>query len=127
MLLVYDLSGGTFDTALMQKTNDGFKYLATPVAGYNDSTGPGVYGKSTSGAAGYFDGNVVVTGDITLTNADFAEDFEITCLEEVEPGTVMVLNQEGVLEPSRQAYDKRVAGVISGAGFYTIESIYRRQ
>jgi hypothetical protein len=32
------------------------------------------------------------------------------------PGTVMVLDEEGALEPSQRAYDKRVAGVISGAG-----------
>ena len=28
----------------------------------------------------------------------------------------MVINEEGALQQSRQAYDKRVAGVISGAG-----------
>jgi len=40
---------------------------AAGVAGYNDNTGPGVYGKSTGGgAAGYFDGNVVITGSLTL-------------------------------------------------------------
>ena len=30
----------------------------------------------------------------------------------------MVLDQHGALEPSQQAYDKKVAGVISGAGDY---------
>jgi len=30
----------------------------------------------------------------------------------------MVLGEEGALFPSRQAYDKRVAGVVSGAGSY---------
>jgi hypothetical protein len=35
-----------------------------------------------------------------------------------EPGTVMVLGEEGVLVRSSSAYDKRVAGVISGAGNY---------
>lgn len=29
-------------------------------------------------------------------------------------GTVMVVNEEGLLEPSQQPYDKKVAGVISG-------------
>jgi hypothetical protein len=28
----------------------------------------------------------------------------------------MVINEEGALQQSQQAYDKRVAGVISGAG-----------
>jgi hypothetical protein len=36
--------------------------------------------------------------------------------ETVEPGTVMVIGEKEELRPSEQAYDKRVAGVISGAG-----------
>jgi hypothetical protein len=63
-------------------------------------------------------GNIVTNGDIRLTNADCAEDFDICETEQVEPGTVMVLGEEGVLYPSQQAYDKRVAGVVSGAGDY---------
>jgi hypothetical protein len=63
-------------------------------------------------------GNIVTNGDIRLTNADCAEDFDICETEQVEPGTVMVLGEEGVLYPSQQPYDKRVAGVISGAGDY---------
>ena len=63
-------------------------------------------------------GNMNVTGDILLANADCAEDFDITEAESIEPGTVMVLGEEGTLHQSQQAYDKRVAGVISGAGDY---------
>jgi hypothetical protein len=62
------------------------------------------------------DGNIVTTGDIRLTNADCAEDFNIATDVPVEPGFVMVLGEEGELSPSQHAYDKRVAGVISGAG-----------
>lgn len=67
--------------------------------------------------AGRFEGDVEVTGDIRLTNADCAEDFDIVdaCLE---PGTVMVVGEEGTLHKSYQPYDRRVAGVISGAGDY---------
>jgi hypothetical protein len=74
--------------------------------------------------AGVFEGNVFVSGNITtkgdvfLTNADCAEEFDIIEAAQVEPGTVMVLDQEGALRQSEQAYDKRVAGVISGAGDY---------
>jgi hypothetical protein len=68
--------------------------------------------------AGLFDGVVEVTGDIRLQNADCAEDFDIVCIEKVEPGTVMVIDSEGALKPSNRPYDKRVAGVISGAGNY---------
>jgi hypothetical protein len=63
-------------------------------------------------------GDILVSGDISLVNADCAEEFDILPQHLVEPGTVMVLNENGNLEPSCQAYDKKVAGVISGAGDY---------
>jgi hypothetical protein len=93
------------------------------VAGWNDSTGAGVYGSSTGGPAGHFDGNVVVTGTLTanvdiVLGADCAEEFDVAATGEIEPGMVMVLNQQGALQPSQQAYDKKVAGVVSGAGDY---------
>jgi hypothetical protein len=55
-------------------------------------------------------------GDIVLQNADCAEEF--LARDEVLPpsGTVMVIDEGGALRPSASAYDKRVAGVISGAG-----------
>ena len=56
------------------------------------------------------------SGDIFLSNADCAEDFNILDLQSAEPGTVMVLQEEGMLRQSTTAYDKKVAGVISGAG-----------
>lgn len=59
------------------------------------------------------DGNA---GDVILQNADCAEDFEVFEAEHVDPGTVMALNNDGKLVQSKQQYDKRVAGVISGAG-----------
>jgi hypothetical protein len=77
-------------------------------------TGIGVHGKGGR-LAGFFEGDVEVTGDIRLTNADCAEDFDISGLNKTEPGTVMVLGYEGGLCESQRAYDKRVAGVISGA------------
>ncbi len=63
-------------------------------------------------------GDIDVAGDIRLTNADCAEDFTIGLDVAVEPGTVMVVGAEGTLFPCQQAYDKRVAGVVSGAGDY---------
>jgi len=86
-------------------------------------TGIGVHGKGGK-LAGLFEGdvkvegNVDVTGDVRFSNADCAEDFDIEGLEFAEPGTVMVLNDAGELAASAQAYDKRVAGVVSGAGTY---------
>lgn len=85
------------------------------VVGVNTKGGIGVYGEGRIG--GFFKGDVEVTGDIRmLSGHDCAEDFEIA--ERVEPGTVMVLGEEGVLRQSNRAYDKCVAGVISGAGDY---------
>lgn len=82
-----------------------------------DGTGAGVYAESRGkGPAGFFRGDVEVTGDIRLLNADCAEDFAIAGAENVDPGTVMVIDQNGSLIESWQAYDKRVAGVVSGAG-----------
>ncbi len=97
------------------------------VMGQHHQGGSAVYGVSPSGVgihgkggrlAGFFEGDVEVTGDIRLTNADCAEDFNIGVDLAVEPGTVMSLGEEGALFPCQHPYDKRVAGVVSGAGDY---------
>lgn len=61
-------------------------------------------------------GNVNVTGDVVLSGSDCAEDFDAP--KDIEPGTVVVIDNSGGLQESAVAYDKRVAGVISGAGLY---------
>jgi hypothetical protein len=66
--------------------------------------------------AGYFDGDIMVTGDVKLQNGDCAEEFDVVAAEEVGPGTVVVLDNEGNVRQSTEAYDRRVAGVVSGAG-----------
>jgi hypothetical protein len=58
------------------------------------------------------------TGDIILVNADAAEHFDLAESVTAEPGMLMVLNQEGKLEPSSQPYDSSVVGVVAGAGNY---------
>jgi hypothetical protein len=103
------------------------------------NSGVGVLGESVgSGVAGRFLGNVEVTGaitgdvnftgtmrvardvevagDIRLTGGDVAEEFELEGESSVEPGTVMVIEDDGHVRPSSAPYDRRVAGVISGAG-----------
>jgi hypothetical protein len=75
-------------------------------------------GTMTPGARLSVNGDVEVTGDIRLLGADCAENFDVSEAEAAEPGTVMVIDQEGTLKPSEQAYDKRVAGVVSGAEGY---------
>lgn len=54
------------------------------------------------------------TGDITLNGADCAEEFEIAEAYDIEAGTVLIIESGGILSPCREAYDKRVAGVVSG-------------
>jgi hypothetical protein len=86
-----------------------------------------LYGKHADPAkpAGYFEGSVVVTGnisvdgDIVLTGAaDCAEEFDVADAEEAEPGTLMIVGETGELEPCAAAYDPRVVGVVSGAESY---------
>src|SRR5205823_3625582 len=53
-----------------------------------------------------------------LTGADCAEHFDLVPDAVCEPGTVMAISTDGALDASAEAYDKRVAGVVSGAGAF---------
>jgi hypothetical protein len=73
--------------------------------------------------AGVFEGNVrvnksVTTTDVLILGADCAEDFETMSSAPIEPGTVMAIGDDARLVESDRAYDKRVAGIVSGAGDY---------
>jgi uncharacterized protein YlzI (FlbEa/FlbD family) len=59
-------------------------------------------------------------GDIEFLNADVAEEFDIQpdALTDVLPGTVVVVDECGRLRPCEEAYDRRVVGVVAGAGRY---------
>lgn len=76
----------------------------------------GVSGHNPGGMAGFFEGDVFVTGDLILAGADYAENFDLSDNCTSEPGSVMVLDDGGRLMPSRQEYDRRVVGIVSGAG-----------
>ncbi|MCZ4588221.1 hypothetical protein R1X32_02615 (plasmid) [Rhodococcus opacus] len=65
-------------------------------------------------------------GDIILSNADAAEDFEVAHAAEVVAGMVMVVGQDGRLTPCSRAYDQRVVGVVSGAGRYRPGIVFDR-
>jgi hypothetical protein len=122
------------------------------VVGTNTSTGSGVMGQcengvgvhaiSTNGTglvasggklAGFFDGNVnvsrdlTVDGDVKLTGGDLAEEFGVVGELTVEPGCVVVLAGDDTVRVSDQAYDRRVAGVASGAGNYRPALVLDRQ
>jgi hypothetical protein len=85
--------------------------------------GVGVQGKSLGiGLAGEFIGDVRIEGvlsvsiDVLLANRDISERFAVASLAECEPGMVMVVGGDGMLTACARAYDRRVIGVISGAG-----------
>ena len=87
----------------------------------------GLFASSVNGDAGFFQGDVTIAGNLTMSlptsvisfsGQDCAEHFDIADLRDIEPGTVMVITDAGTLRPSQQGYDKKVAGVISGAGDY---------
>lgn len=95
------------------------------VSAINLNTGFGLWAESKSGLnAAHFKGSIEVTGDIKvggdvqLLGADCAEEFFVQTDTDAEPGTVMVINDVGALQSCRQAYDRCVAGVVSGAGEY---------
>ena len=71
---------------------------------------------SLNAFAGIFDGNVQVNGDIFLPGADCAEHFSQADGELCDAGTVMVIDNGVTLKPCDRAYDKKAAGVVSGAG-----------
>lgn len=77
-------------------------------------------------AAAVFNGNVHVHGDILLMNADIAEDFSIAD-SSAELGSVMIFDADGLLTPCVKPYDKKVVGVISGAGSYKPGMILDKQ
>jgi hypothetical protein len=62
-------------------------------------------------------GVLKVTSDGDIVFADCAEHFTpADTTYETEPGTVVVFDEQGTVSPSSEAYDKKVAGVVSGAG-----------
>jgi hypothetical protein len=114
----------------------------------NSVDGTGVQGKSTRGygvaaessdtyalfasgpkGAALLQGNVSVQGDhsvtggltandVFLSGADCAEEFDALNVAGIEAGSVVVFDDSGRLSLSTRPYDKRVAGVISGAGAF---------
>ena len=57
-------------------------------------------------------------GDMILMGADLAEDFETGAAETFDPGTVVVATGADAIATARAVRDRRVVGVISGAGAF---------
>lgn len=127
---------GVFGASISGRGAVGVSETATGVEG-NSTSGAGVFGSSKTGIgvhgvgpqrAALFEGDVEVTGDLMLSGADVAEDFDVAGGSEMAtPGTVMVLNSDASLAMSTQPYDRRVAGVVSGAGSYRPALLLDRQ
>jgi hypothetical protein len=60
---------------------------------------------------------ITVANDVVLTGGhDCAEQFDTLGAVAIMPGTIVVIDDSGTLRESQSAYDRRVAGVVSGAG-----------
>jgi len=77
-----------------------------------------------NGLAGLFQGNVhvsgnlLVDGDVQLSGADLAEQFQVVGAIAAEAGSVVVLVGDDQVRVCDGEYDRCVAGVVSGAGDY---------
>lgn len=98
-------------------------YSHTSIGGWFESlNGTAIYAKGgSSGYAGEFDGRIKTTSVEITNGADLSENFEIQQMKEnllPSPGMVVSIDPEnpGALAVSKKAYDRKVAGVISGAG-----------
>jgi hypothetical protein len=92
-------------------TNQGNIGIGTPIPGDRLT----VAGSVSVEADVKIGGNATVGGDLFLPGADCAEQFDISG-EIPGPGTVVTIKEGGTLGESQEPYDKKVAGVISGAG-----------
>ena len=83
-----------------------------------------VDGPMQCNGAAEFSGPFTLGGTMTVQSggdvvfADLAEKFESSPGEVMEPGTVVVLTENGQIENCHSEYDTRVAGVVSGAGHF---------
>jgi hypothetical protein len=106
------------------------------VRGQTFGAGTGVHATSSEGTglvasggrlAASFVGDIEVSGDVKLAGADLAEQFDATGRHPVEPGCVVVLVDVDCVQVSAQPYDRRVGGVVSGAGTHVPALILDRR
>jgi hypothetical protein len=104
------------------------------MVGNSEGAGAGVMGLSNRGVgvhgkggrlARLFEGDVEITGHLKIAGdcqmqggADIAEQFQVVGALEAEAGCVVIVAGDDQIRVSDQPYDRRVAGVVSGAGTY---------
>ena len=110
---IYALGGRAIEGEGTEFGVRGVTWEATGVGGTFTNYSGGLALRSTGDAQ--VDGTMTVNVLEILGGADLAERF--TFSETAEPGTVVAIDPDngGQLEVSRESYNKRVAGVISGA------------
>jgi hypothetical protein len=110
-------SAGTDGVYVLSPGQDGV-YVESPVRNGLTVLSPG------SGYAADFQGNVILrscSSGATIMELgeglDYAEGFDVSDANEIEPGTVLVIDPDnpGQLTISDQAYDTKVAGIVAGA------------
>jgi hypothetical protein len=101
------LNAGTADILVGGNGASGDVYLFPDTAGQQSSNQATIRLNGDTGE---------ITASLFTPNADCAEDFEVADVDAAEAGTVMVIGDDSRLTISDHAYDKRVAGVIAGAG-----------
>ena len=105
-IAIYALNHGGDATIVAQNTGTGDSFRVV------NAGGTSIIYRITS------TGRVVASAVQIYGGGDLAERFESSESAGPEPGTLMVIDDEhpGKLKPSAQAYDTKVAGVVSGAG-----------
>jgi hypothetical protein len=103
----HSLGGNTYYGVYGSATTSGINY--------------GVYGSASGGStnwAGYFDGDVHASVLKLSGGSDIAEPFDVKKTDVIKAGMVLTIDPEnpGKLRISEKAYDRCVAGIISGAG-----------
>lgn len=129
------VAGISHDPKMAAVSGSNANGLAGSFTGNLVVTGAATFGSVSSKAAGSFatlstTSDLTVGGQINLTGfiniasggdirfADCAEQFDVVAEAAADPGTVMVLGEMERLAPCDRSYDRRVAGVVSGARDY---------
>ena len=81
----------------------------------NTSTSPNAKA-ATFGGHVSISGNCAISGNFSAPGQDCAEKFDVAASVHAEPGSLLVMDNTGLLVPCDRACDPRVIGVVSGAG-----------
>ncbi len=92
--------------------------IGTGIVARGSATGGYFEATTATGWAGIFNGKVQANVLQINGGSDLAEPFETTGDDLIETGTVMVIDESapGKLTMSTEPYDRKVAGIVSGAG-----------